>query len=60
MYSFQLCIVVLVSGFDITQLFGEQRRGIEASGLDAAISKRRVLLFPEVGLSLVGAMVVAV
>ena len=49
-----------VSGFAITQLFGERRRGIEGSILGAAISKRWVLLFPEVSLSLVGAIVVAV
>ncbi len=49
-----------VNGLGKVRIFGEHARGIEASGSAAVGSERWVFLIPEVGLSLVGAAVVAV
>ena len=49
-----------VNGFDKARIFGEHPRGMEASGSAVAGSERRVFFFPEIGLSVVDAVVVAV
>lgn len=54
------CKILLMNGYVKVRIFGEHARGIETTGSVAAGSERRVFLFPEVDLSLVNAMVVAV
>ena len=49
---------IIVDGFNKARLFGEQHGGIDLADGDGD-SERRVLIWPEVGLSLVGSVVVA-
>ena len=49
-----------VNGFDKARIVGEHPLGVEASDSTAGGSERRVFFFPEIGLSVVDAMIVAV